>query len=167
MRGDAVEAADPLLMVRVVSNDVLDVKDLLADVLTRRYIDRLMRQLELADCGAVDAGAITAQQGIGREHLGEQATDRGQINLVNHRIEVVPFPILDDQHRNLLGRHAAFGGRTSAMSRRTRQFALAFERLKEIRLVGFDDIVQLGVLFLGWPLQQSMAPAKRRAHMNS
>jgi hypothetical protein len=53
------------------------------------------------------------------------------------------------------------------MSRRTRLFALTFERLKEIHLIGFHDIVQLGVLLLGWPLQQSMAPAKRRARMNT
>ena len=80
---------------------------------------------------------------------------------------MVPFPILDDQHRDLLGRQAAFGGRTPAMSRWTRQFALTFERLKEIRLVGFHDIVQLGVLLLGRPLQQSMAPAKCRTRMNT
>jgi|JI10StandDraft_1071094.scaffolds.fasta_scaffold1293946_2 hypothetical protein len=39
---------------------VLDVKDVLADVLTGRDIDRLMRQIELAGRGAVDAGAIAA-----------------------------------------------------------------------------------------------------------
>jgi hypothetical protein len=44
--------------------------------------------------------------------LGEQTTDRGQIHLGNHRIEVVPFPILDDQYRDLLGRQAALGCRT-------------------------------------------------------
>ncbi|MBK7462550.1 MAG: hypothetical protein IPJ50_07255 [Betaproteobacteria bacterium] len=53
------------------------------------------------------------------------------------------------------------------MSRWTRQFALTFERLKEIRLVGFHDIVQLGALLLHRPLQQSMPPAKRRARMNT
>ena len=123
MRGDAVEAADPLLKARVVSIDVLDVKDMLANVLPRRYIDRLMRQLELTGRGAVDAGAITAKQGIGREHLGEQTTDRRQINLGDYRIEVVSFPILDDQYRDLLRRQAASGGRTATVSHRTKQFA--------------------------------------------
>lgn len=50
---------------------------------------------------------------------------------------------------------------------RTRQVAPAFERLKEIRLVGFDDVVQLRAAFLRWPLQQAMPPAKRRARMNA
>ena len=58
MGGDTVEAADPLLEARVVGIDVLDVKDLLADVLTGSYVDRFMRQVELACRGAVDAGAI-------------------------------------------------------------------------------------------------------------
>ena len=57
---DAVKTADPLLEARVVGIDVLDVKDRLADVLTDRYINGLMRQAELVGCGAVDAGAIAA-----------------------------------------------------------------------------------------------------------
>lgn len=63
-----------------------------------------MRKGELAGRGAVDAGTIAAKQGIGCEHFGEQATDRGQIDLRDHHIEVVSFPILDDQYRDLLGR---------------------------------------------------------------
>ena len=77
--------------------------------------------------------------------------------------EMVPCPILDDQHRDLLGRQAAFGRRAAAMSRGARQWALALEGFEEIRFVGLDDIVQLGILLLRRSLQQSMPPAKRRA----
>lgn len=152
--GDTIEAADLLLEARVVSIDLLDVKGIMAYILPRGDIDRFMRQFKLASCGAVDAGAIATQQGIGSK----QTTDRGQINLGKHRIEVVPFAIVDDQYRDLLCRQAASGGRAAAMSRRTRQFALALERVKEIRLVGFYDIVQLGVLLLCWPLHQITSP---------
>ena len=54
--GAAFDQAAP-----AVSIDMLDVKDLLANVLTRGDTDRLMRQLEMAGRGAVDAGAITAR----------------------------------------------------------------------------------------------------------
>lgn len=117
-----------------------------------------MRKFKQASSGAVDAGAIATQQSIGRKHLSEQTTDRGQINLGNHRIKMVPFPILDDQYGDLLRRQAASGGRAAAMPRRTRKFAQAFERLKEIRLVGFDYILQLGALLLCYPLHQITSP---------
>ena len=58
--GDTVEAVEPLLEARVVGIDMLDVKDLLAHVLTGGYVDQLMRQAELAGRGTVDAGTIAA-----------------------------------------------------------------------------------------------------------
>lgn len=48
-----------------------------------------MRQIELAGSGAVDAGTIAAEQGIGGKNLGEQTTDRGQVDLRNDGIEVM------------------------------------------------------------------------------
>lgn len=53
------------------------------------------------------------------------------------------------------------------MASRTGQLAPALEGFKEVRLIGFDDVMQLGLLFLHRPLQQSMSPAKRRAQMNA
>ena len=78
-----------------------------------------------------------------------------------------PFPVLHDQYRNLLGRQTTFACRSPAMASGTGQLALALEGFEEIRFVGLDDIVQLGVLLLRRSLQQSMPPAKRRAQMNA
>ena len=58
-----------------------------------------MRQIELAGSGAVDAGTIAAEQGVGGKNLGEQATDRGQVNLRDDGIEVMPFPVFHSPSR--------------------------------------------------------------------
>ncbi|OPA56626.1 hypothetical protein AO268_25965 [Pseudomonas sp. ICMP 8385] len=75
---------------------------------------------------------------------------------------MLALPILDDQHRDLLDRQAAFFGSSATMSGLAWQLTLTFEGLQEVGLVSLDDILQFGIVFAGWKRQHPGGVSRMR-----
>ena len=114
-------------------------EDVLLDPNTCGEVDGFVGNVSGFGHGPIRGRSIRTKDGLGREKLQEQATQRLLVGPGQHRVEMLALPILHHEDRNLLVGQSAFLGVPSAMARGARQVALSLERLKEVRFVRFDQ----------------------------
>jgi len=80
----------------------------------------------------------------------KHGADTPRVGLLHDPIGDSRTPVRGNQHKVLAARQAAFGRDAAALARQAGQIAPAIVRFQELRLIGFEDSVQIH-----WPVAET------------